>query len=268
MPTSNERRYSVIARNLSAASENRIHDDAVARSFGFSGGLVPGVEVYAYMLNPVVQHYGEAWLARGTASVKLLKPAYDGEEVVVTAQPGDDGAVVLQVVSGDRTCAAGSASIGNERDLPDIPEAPLPAPEAREDATPETLHDGRVLGTFHQRMDAHELDQYLAGIQESDPVYRSGGIVHPGWLLRMANRVLSGTVRLGPWMHVGSTVRNVAVARYGDLLAARGRVRRSYDHKGHLFVDIDVLIVNRHDQPIQYIDHVSIYRPRQVREAA
>ena len=57
----------------------------------------------------------------------------------------------------------------------------------------------------------------------------------------MANRCLSMTVRLGPWMHVGSTVRNLAAAHYGDDLAARGRVRRAYEHKGHLFVDIDVL---------------------------
>ena len=40
--------YIVNAFNLSAASENKIHDDTVARRFGFTGALVPGVEVYAY----------------------------------------------------------------------------------------------------------------------------------------------------------------------------------------------------------------------------
>ena len=43
--------HKVNAFNLSAASENKIHDDAVAQKFGFQGGLVPGVEVYAYMSN-------------------------------------------------------------------------------------------------------------------------------------------------------------------------------------------------------------------------
>ena len=48
--------YRVQARNLSHASENRIHDDGVARRFGFEGALVPGVEVYAYMAHvPVLQ---------------------------------------------------------------------------------------------------------------------------------------------------------------------------------------------------------------------
>ena len=44
-----ETAYEVRAFNTATASENKIHDDAVARRFGFHGALVPGVEVYAYM---------------------------------------------------------------------------------------------------------------------------------------------------------------------------------------------------------------------------
>ena len=44
--------YAVEAYNLSHASENKIHDDAIAQKLGFSGGLVPGVEVYAYACHP------------------------------------------------------------------------------------------------------------------------------------------------------------------------------------------------------------------------
>jgi len=44
--------YRVSAYNTSKQSENKIHDDAVAKRFGFSGGLVPGVDVMAYMLQP------------------------------------------------------------------------------------------------------------------------------------------------------------------------------------------------------------------------
>src|SRR6266478_2886357 len=43
--------YRVSAYNTSKQSENKIHDDAVARRFGFSGGLVPGVDVMAYMMH-------------------------------------------------------------------------------------------------------------------------------------------------------------------------------------------------------------------------
>ena len=35
--------YRVSAYNTARQSENKMHDDTVARRFGFSGGLVPGV---------------------------------------------------------------------------------------------------------------------------------------------------------------------------------------------------------------------------------
>ncbi len=41
--------HTVIAFNTATASENRIHADDVASRFGFTGGLVPGVDVFAYM---------------------------------------------------------------------------------------------------------------------------------------------------------------------------------------------------------------------------
>ena len=39
--------YHVSAHNTAKASENKIHDDATAKRFGFRGGLVGGVHVYA-----------------------------------------------------------------------------------------------------------------------------------------------------------------------------------------------------------------------------
>ncbi|MEM7001668.1 MAG: hypothetical protein AAF529_12845 [Pseudomonadota bacterium] len=38
--------YTVVARNFSAANENRIHSDEIARKFGFRGALVPGVAIW------------------------------------------------------------------------------------------------------------------------------------------------------------------------------------------------------------------------------
>src|ERR1700674_1613180 len=59
--------YRVSAYNTAHDSENKIHDDAVARRFGFGGGLVPGVDVYGYMTHLPVTRWGRAWLERGTA---------------------------------------------------------------------------------------------------------------------------------------------------------------------------------------------------------
>jgi hypothetical protein len=58
--------YAVVAYNTAHASENKIHDNTVARRFGFAGGLVPGVDVYAYMAHLPVARWGRAFLAHGS----------------------------------------------------------------------------------------------------------------------------------------------------------------------------------------------------------
>ena len=66
--------YRVSAYNTSKLSENKIHDDAVARKFGFSGGLVPGVDVFAYMVHVPVRKWGRAFLERGVIEARFVKP--------------------------------------------------------------------------------------------------------------------------------------------------------------------------------------------------
>ncbi len=112
--------YSVTAFNTAKDSENRIHDDAVARRFGFKGGLVPGVEVYAYMTHLPVMRWGRAWLERGTGECRLLKPVYDGDTAIVTATE-TPGGLDLRVESRGELCATGGAA---------LPAAASPVPAA------------------------------------------------------------------------------------------------------------------------------------------
>src|ERR1700692_4452380 len=54
--------YSVRAYNTAKLSENKMHDDTVAKRFGFSGGLVPGAHGMAYVMHPPVTKWGRAFL--------------------------------------------------------------------------------------------------------------------------------------------------------------------------------------------------------------
>src|SRR5271154_1171705 len=81
--------YRVSAYNTSKLSENKIHDDTVARKFGFSGGLVPGVDVLAYMIHVPVRKWGRAFLERGVIEARFVKPVYDGEFADVTGRESD-----------------------------------------------------------------------------------------------------------------------------------------------------------------------------------
>ncbi|MGA7803464.1 MAG: hypothetical protein WCB02_02435, partial [Bradyrhizobium sp.] len=102
--------YRVSAYNTSKQSENKIHDDTVARKYGFSGGLVPGVDVMAYMLHMPVARWGRAFLERGLIEARFVKPVYDGEVAEVAADEAQ-GVLTIEVTSHGESCATGSASL-------------------------------------------------------------------------------------------------------------------------------------------------------------
>src|ERR1700741_1617363 len=101
--TSRIETYRVSAYNTAKQSENKIHDDAVARRFGFSGGLVPGVDVMAYMMHLPVARWGRAFLERGRIEARFVRPVYDGEMTDVTGEE-KDGVLTIAVESRGELC--------------------------------------------------------------------------------------------------------------------------------------------------------------------
>src|SRR5664279_6630435 len=102
--------YRVTAFNTARQSENKMHDDTVARRFGFSGGLVPGVDVMAYMMHLPVRRWGRDFLERGLIEARFVKPVYDGDDTVVTGSESD-GVLSIEVESRGDLCATGTASL-------------------------------------------------------------------------------------------------------------------------------------------------------------
>lgn len=256
------------AHNTATRSDNKIHDDDVARRFGFSGGLVPGVDVYAYLTHLPAEAWGRAWLERGRMRGRFLTPVYEGETVVVTATShveDDDGAHVdleLRNATGD-VCAVGSAS---------LPTAAIEAPSAtlwpdvaqareRPPASPLSLSVGAALGLAPHGFHADRAHEYLTEIRETLDLYDT--VAHPGWLLRDANDVLSSNVALGPWIHVESVARHHGLVRDGQVVATRALVAREWEHKGHRFVELDVAVLADGQVAVR-VTHTAIYAPRQV----
>jgi acyl dehydratase len=262
--------YSVEAFNASKSSENKIHDDAVARRFGFKGGLVPGVDVYAYMTHLPVARWGRSWLEHGSAECRLLKPIYDGDLAVVTA--GEDAAGLdLRIESHGELCVTGRAALAAEPAAPPIAfsgtPVPPPPPAHRPPADETTLAVGTWFAIEPLVVSKRYAEEYLHTVRETDPLYAHEGLVHPGTILHIGNWALRHNVVLGPWMHVGSTVQHYAAANIGDELSARAVVTANYDRKGHRFVELDVLAYANQKAPIARIGHIAIYRPRQVAAA-
>jgi acyl dehydratase len=255
--------YAVVAYNSAWDSENKIHDDAVARRFGFSGGLVPGVDVYAYMTHVPIARWGRDFLARGTLEARFLKPVYEGETATVTAREADGG-LDIEVTSRGEVCAAGRAAMtGTNPPALDAFRA-VPAVAERAPADEASLPVGRPLGIRPLRITREWAAKYIADVRERDPLYAREGLSHPGQLPRLFNWALTHNVVLGPWIHVGSKVDHFAAAKVGDELTVRAKVTANYEKKGHRFVDLDGLVVANGAAPVARISHTAIYRPRGV----
>jgi acyl dehydratase len=257
--------HRVKARNDAEHSENKIHDDAVAPQYGFRGGLVPGVTVYGYLSWLPVSAWGAAWLEHGVMSARFVKPVYAGDVVEVAAVRVDDGRLDVTAVNHDgELCATGSAWLPDDTvsiELEALVDAPLPTPERRPPANDETLAPGTRLGTVVRHFGPEERAHYLDLLDDDHRVYDKLGIAHPGALVRAANTVLSGTVRLGPWVHVSSMARHLAVVPDGATVATYGRVVDRYERKGHKFVDLDV-VSTMDGRPVLTVAHTAIYEPR------
>jgi len=253
--------YTVEAFNTATDSTNKIHDDDVARTYGFHGGLVPGVDVYAYLTHEPVARWGRSWLGHGSITARFAKPVYDGQLVTVTASETADG-LDLAVVDPDGVTCATATATGEPLPPRSASGPPTGAePDHRPPASPETLAPGTVLGTIDEVFDAAAAAPYLADVREALPLYAAEGLAHPGWLLRFANAVLVRNVVLGPWIHVSSDVALLGVLGDGEPLQVRSIVLDEFERKGHRFVTLDVAIDSA-GRPIQRITHTAIHTPR------
>jgi hypothetical protein len=255
--------YRVSAYNTSKLSENKIHDDAVARKFGFSGGLVPGVDVFAYMVHLPVAKWGRAFLERGLIEARFVKPVYDGEIANVSGEESN-GVLSIEVESRGQLCATGSASL--PASAPSIAmadfSAAAPASE-RKPVNAASYEIGKWLGTIPRAWAGDDASEYLKDVREHDPIYAREGLGHPGLLQRIMNKVLVDNAILGPWIHVGSRMQLLSAARSGDELTARAKVTGNYEKKGHRFVELDALVLANGNTPLAHCQHIAIYQPRE-----
>ncbi len=263
--------YRVSATPTHDAWENKIHEDGLARAFGFRGGLVPGVTVYSWMTHPVVAALGGAWLDHGTFSVRFAKPVYFGETVTVRASVAahskEEVTIQSRVVNEqDEVCATATMGLprGPLLPLPDAaayPAASLPA--ERPLASRAYLEQHTVLGTPQLILEQALTDAFLERVSEKLGMYRAADApAHPGMYLEQANRALDRNVRVSPWIHVESHGQHLSVARVRERLETRARIKHLFQGKGHEFVELDLLLLAEGVRAVASIRHVAIYQLR------
>src|SRR4051794_14249399 len=262
--------WELFAHNTATESDNKIHDDAVARRLGFTGGLVPGVDVYAYLTHPPAEAWGLEWLECGTMRARFDRPVYDGDRVRIVATDlradatGEHADLELRN-SVDERCASATVTLpAKSAEPPSATQWADVAPvEERPPASPVTLAIGTTFGLAPHGFHADRAAAYLDDVRETASLYREHGVAHPGWLLREANYVLSGNVRLGPWIHVESATQHFRLVRDGQTVQTRATVSNEWEHKGHRFVTLDVAVL-ADEEVAARVAHTAIYLPRQL----
>lgn len=266
-------------RNTSSVSENKIHEDSIAREYGFRGGLVPGATTYAYLASYLARTLGRPWVERGTASISLVRPVYDGDEIViggvVTAREGDAerGMIAIECwVDGDdgerRAPASASVRWGEPaaaaEPLPEFAltnQTPRPS-EARAPITVATAPVGETLPPVIASAEPAAVARYLDDIDAHDPRFRGGAdgepIIHPGWYTSIANRALSQNFLLGPWMHTRSEIQHLSAGRLGGDYTGYSTLVAAFEKRGHEYASVDVLIVDAELKPVARVLHTAI----------
>ncbi len=240
--------YRVVARNIDPDADNAIHADDVAQQHGFSGALVPGVELFAYATSPLVAAWGRQWLSTGRIDLRFRRPVYDGEELLVELTGSD-----LTVTGPDgEVRSVGSAGPGQGGVRGTYVEAPLPT-VLPADPVPGPLGTVRVAGTLADNL------AYVDAVTEPLALYGTEGVAHPGALLRMVNLLLMSNVALGPWVHTASSCRFLRLATLPAQFAVQGVVTDLFRRNGHDYVRYDALVL-ADDHPVLEVDHTAIYR--------
>ncbi|MDD9941666.1 MAG: hypothetical protein OXU20_11540 [Myxococcales bacterium] len=244
-----------IAYNQVPQSENAIHGDDVAQRHGFRGGLVPGVTVSAYLLDPAVRAWGLPFLQRGRASVVVKKPLYDRDAFrTEVAELGDDAYDGRVVGPDDVLCAEGRVELPAEAPAPPSrrgdrrvdkdAERPLASREVFQ-----RLRD-QGMGSVAARWDAeHAMFQCFRDGAAMPPLLRpqGGGYANAAFLLGTTNRVLAANARMPAWLHVQTDSQFYAPVDLGTLLVVEAAVVDLFERKGHAFVDLEVAAFQRDD---------------------
>jgi acyl dehydratase len=262
--------FRAIAYNPVPGSENQIHGDDVAREHGFRGGLVPGVVVSAYLLDPALRAFGLDALGGSYAEVAVHKPLYDGDAFEVKLEAQDERGYRAALFDSQATRLAEARF--ELRSKPEVTPVFSSAPRAprsadRQVASRELFSQLKMqgMGALRARFDAeHDMARYHATLEAQPDLVRAapGGYANFAFLLGMTDWALARNVRLGPWLHLQTWSHHLAPVAYGSELTVESRVHDLFERKGHEFVDIDVEAFDAERRPVLAARMRAIYQLR------
>ena len=195
----------------------------VARRFGFRGGLVPGVDVYAYLCHPPVGGVGAGLARAGTMRARFRQPVYDGDTVDDHAGDGD-GALELRD-RGGRVCATAT-----RRRCPTTRRRCPTPPTGRTSRRPPTRRPPRPRCSCRApRSGSRRTASTPTGPASTSPTSarphrstRPSASPIPAGSCATRTTCCPPTSALGPWIHVESVVQHHGVVEDGEEVVGPG----------------------------------------------
>jgi hypothetical protein len=258
-----------IALNQAEDSANEIHSDRIAQQFGFRGGLVPGVTISAYLIQPAVQAWGLDFLNRGTAHVRVTAPLYDGEAFEVCVLEQDAARYKAEIRQDNIVSATGDISIQEPAPIPPqrrgdkIATKSYQPPVASKEVFERLQAEGCLALRYHWREKNNE--PYVQDIATVPELLRSdgGGYASMNFLLGCSNWALAGNAHMNPWMHLETRSQNYRSVPSETTIVAELAIRDLFEKKGHKFVNVDVNLFDEADDAcVCAIELRAIYKLR------
>ena len=262
--------WSEEAFNTAPDSDNKIHEDKIAKEFGFKGGLVPGVTISSYLAHPIIEVWGVDWLSKGYAKCQVTSPLYDKEEFRVDSSIIEKNLIKATLYRSDETVSA-SADFSITKELPSPPKRrndPLinsskEIPKASFDVWKRLQDDGCYSVNFFwggkDPLIYLKNDKNLPDLLKPLKV----GFANLSFLLGCSNWTLAGNASMNPWLHLETTSQNFRPVNFNTNIVAEMSINSFYEKKGHEFVDVDVNLYDEIDNfCVMTINLIAIYRLR------
>ena len=224
--------WSINAVNLEEHSDNPVHTVEGGVAAGFTGAVVAGTTIFAYVTRPVVEAWGADWVTGGGHEVWFRAPVL---------------ADALVVVGGDETEV--TASVDGRVTAVLVPERVSGAP-----GDP----DGDRLEPLVEVM-REQWVGYAGRCGEDLGLYAQENLVHPVVWPSLCNLVFAQQLVDGPWVHTRSRVRHLSAVRPGDTVVIEAWETRRFATRAGERAVVDMRMTVG-DELVVTVEHEAIIR--------
>ncbi|HIF75643.1 MAG TPA: hypothetical protein EYG31_07135 [Porticoccaceae bacterium] len=257
----------IYALNNSQSSENKIHSDEIAEKFGFKGALVSGMNVFGYLSQPLVKHFGPDWLSHRILDVKFLKPAYQGDLVRIDSEIIKTSQIQNTVVSKAFNQTGALLAL-----LESSSPAPMPSIDnlAYAEGSIET-HDRREIewDLIHLQQPSYDFawqptaedNKLRVDIQrDTSEIFRGpSSYIHPFYIGEACNKSLMRMFILPAWIHTASRIILRKSLKIKDKITIKTVPIQKWEKRKHQFIKLYVAMIVNNEVAVE-VEHSAIFK--------